>query len=406
MKNIKCTLIFDHRKKKLTDKGSIEIYISYNRKAYYISTGVSVIKKNFVAGQIVNQVDAKELNQRLFILYNKVQDEINFCISENIELDISSIRRKLKAVPDVVDDDKNVILEFCEEQEKMMGLAYGTLKHYYSLNHKLQEYGQLRRWSDLTAENICKFDAWLRQIKKKQSIAEQLAKKPIENISDAAVYNYHKCMKAILNRALLFDRIDVNPYDRLKGKFKRGDKENVEYLTAAEMDAIESLHPIEGTQMAIARDLFVFQMHTGLAYIDTQFFDIKNYYQEDGRWRTIGKRVKTGSMYITQLSDECERILERYGWTLPKIGNADYNKCLKALGAAVGIEKPLHTHLARHSFATRMRASGVDIQNVSKMLGHKDLKNTQRYAKVMPENVFAEFGKFEETKKKNKKSSQ
>ena len=49
--------------------------------------------------------------------------------------------------------------------------------------------------------------------------------------------------------------------------------------------------------------------------------------------------------YVVQLSAECERILAKYGWTLPKIGNADYNKCLKALGAAVGIEKKMHSHL-------------------------------------------------------------
>ena len=50
-------------------------------------------------------------------------------------------------------------------------------------------------------------------------------------LSDAAIYNYHKCLKALLNRALSFGKIDANPYDRLKGKFKRGEKENVEYLT-------------------------------------------------------------------------------------------------------------------------------------------------------------------------------
>lgn len=400
MKNINCSLIFDHRKKKSSEKGAIEIYLSCNRKSHYISTGIRVLKKNFAAGMVVNQSDAKELNERLSILYNKVHEEINFCMREGLELDIDRLRCKLRIAPEIVDDGSDIILDFCEEQERMMDLKEGTLKHYYSLNNRLREFGQLRRWSDITTENICKFDAWLRQIKKIQSNADRLAGKPFETISDAAVYNYHKCLKAILNRALLFDRIDNNPYDRLKGKFKRGDKENVEYLTASEMDAIESLHPLEGSQMAIARDLFVFQMHTGLSYADTQFFDIKNYYREDGKLRTVGKRVKTGVSYITQLSDECERILERYGWKLPQISNTDYNRCLKALGAAVGIEKPLHTHLARHSFATRMMASGAPVQNVSKMLGHKDLKNTQRYAKVMTENVFAEFGKFEESRKK------
>ena len=109
---------------------------------------------------------------------------------------------------------------------------------------------------------------------------------------------------------------------------------------------------------------------------------------------TVGKREKTGIQYVTQLSDECERILNKYSWQLPKLGNADYNHCLKALGAAAGIEKPLHSHLARHSFATRMTASGASIQNVSRMLGHSNIQQTLRYAKIRPESVLADFKKF------------
>jgi site-specific recombinase XerD len=169
------------------------------------------------------------------------------------------------------------------------------------------------------------------------------------------------------------------------------------------MQAIESCHPLKGSMMASARDLFVFQMHTGLAYADTQAFDFSQYYQVDGRWCTVGHRVKNGQEYVIQLSEECERILKQYGWKLPKLANSDYNKCLKALGAAVGIDKRIHSHLARHSFGTKMAASDVAIQNVKKMMGHKNIQQTLRYAKALPESVFAEFRKVEEKDKTRKK---
>ena len=61
-----------------------------------------------------------------------------------------------------------------------------------------------------------------------------------------------------------------------------------------------------------------------------------------------------------------------------KIPNGDYNKCLKALGAAVGIEKKMHSHLARHSFATKKNGGEPcgDSERIEDAWGHKHHPNS------------------------------
>jgi site-specific recombinase XerD len=56
-----------------------------------------------------------------------------------------------------------------------------------------------------------------------------------------------------------------------------------------------------------------------------------------------------------------------------------------------GIKTRLHTHLARHTFATFMLRNGAKIENVSRMLGHTNIVQTQRYAKVLAKSVHDDF---------------
>lgn len=61
------------------------------------------------------------------------------------------------------------------------------------------------------------------------------------------------------------------------------------------------------------------------------------------------------------------------------------NKDLKKLAKMrkIQIKKNLSTHVARHTFATRLISKGVDLYTVSKLLGHKDIRTTQIYAQVI-----------------------
>ena len=388
-------IVWDHRKRtKAGSEGPLEVCVTVDRKPYYINTGIKVRKTEWKAGMIVNRPDADTLRTRLNILYKKIETEVNAAIDDGRQIDVADIKRRAWVL--VADESSTSFLEWCRDQIEQMTHSEGTLKHYQTMLSRLQDFGIIRRWQDLTIENIYKLDAYLHRITKPQSDADMRMGKQMANISEASIYNYHKCLKALLNRAVLFDRIQQNPYDRLKGKFKRGDRERIDYLTDEEMKAFESLRPVQGSKMAMARDLFVFQLYTGLAYSDTQTFDIGDYKLIDGVWKNTGERIKTGVAYVSQLLPPVVEILERYNWQVPRLDNSDYNMCLKALGMACGIERPLHSHMARHTFATWMLRHGIPIEHVSKMLGHTNITQTQRYAKIVAADIHDDFERIAE----------
>jgi site-specific recombinase XerD len=64
------------------------------------------------------------------------------------------------------------------------------------------------------------------------------------------------------------------------------------------------------------------------------------------------------------------------------------NSYLKELADVCGIAKELTFHCARNTFATTVTLTdGVPIETVSKMLGHKSLKTTQHYAKIVDKKM-------------------
>jgi site-specific recombinase XerD len=76
------------------------------------------------------------------------------------------------------------------------------------------------------------------------------------------------------------------------------------------------------------------------------------------------------------------------GKLLPVASNQKTNAYLKEIAAVCGIDKELTFHIARHTFATTVTlTNGVSIESVSKMLGHKNLRTTQHYAKIIDKKV-------------------
>ena len=399
---IKTAVIYNHRGRFSKDgKAPVEVRVTINRRAYYINTGVCVRAREWKFGKIVDCGNCNELNERVMIMLERVDRIINEKMKDNNEDNINfddvrkmvfspDNRRKLKDAEDMV--------AWMDDEIGKLGVRKGTAAHYRVSVAALVESGAMKRWSDLTVENVHKFDAWLHRIEKHQTDAEVKAGKPVEYISQATVRNYHKDIKSLLGRALKFGIIQANPYDRMKGEIKRGDVETVEFLTKDELERIEELALRDGSMLAAARDMFVFQSYTGMAYSDMQGFRMDECRHDGDRWLLAKKRVKTGVTYYIQLLPQALAVVQRYGGSLPQVAVQTYNRNLKRIAEVTGITKRLTSHVGRHTFATWALHEGVPIERVSKMLGHSKITQTQRYAKVLAQDVYGEFDKLNQNR--------
>jgi integrase len=373
------------------------VRVTVNRKPYYINTGVRVRKDRLVGNCIRDDEqsnDADLLNERLTTIVGLVEKEVNRCLEQRIPINVADIRDRVWDITaDEKDDgDEPTLIKWIKDYVATADMAKNTRLHYLTVTRRLLEFGKMVRWEQLTVDNIYAWDVWLRHQEVPLTKNQIAAGMEPQLISSDSVYNYHKYLKSAINKAMKFRILAVNPYDQLKGTFKRTKRDVVDYLTEDQMKKVMELTPVPGSQAAMALDLFIFQMFTGLSYSDTQIFDISQYRQIDGKWLHVGQRVKTGVPYVSQLLPPVVEMLQRNGWQVPKMNNQRYNQMLKAIGMVIGIEN-LHSHMGRHTFATYMLSNGAKIENVSRMLGHTNITQTQRYAKVLAKDVHDDFDK-------------
>jgi site-specific recombinase XerD len=135
-----------------------------------------------------------------------------------------------------------------------------------------------------------------------------------------------------------------------------------------------------------------------LAYIDVKNLT-KSHISlgiEGEKW-IFTHRQKTETASKIQILPITQMIIDKYedhpesnnqNRLLPILSNQKMNAYLKEIAGVCEIEKELTFHIARHTFATTVTlTNGVPIESVSKMLGHKNLRTTQHYAKVLDKKV-------------------
>lgn len=259
-------------------------------------------------------------------------------------------------------------LLYMEQSIKQENICEGTRKHKICTLEAIRRFGQIKTTKDLTRENLVAFDQWLRDGTR----------------SDVAINNYHKNFRIYTKRLATEKVIDVDPYDLVK--FKRGKCKEREPLSEAELKKLRTIK-LEG-KLDKVRDLFVFAAYTGLAYCDVQSFSFDTMTEQLGTLYYIdGSRLKTGSKYFTPILKPAMEVLKKYDFKLPRISNQKANDYLHLIQAAMKLNKNLTFHIARYSFATLALAHDIPIENVSRMLGHKNIRTTQIYTKVLKTTI-------------------
>jgi len=223
----------------------------------------------------------------------------------------------------------------------------------------------------------------------------------VKKISHNTSVKYMKFLRTVLLPAIRAGQITNDPFVGLKLKYKEMHRE---YLTGEEITRIVNLE-LDNASLMRVRDIFLFACLTGLAYVDLRYLSRLNIIQDaDGSWYIRKPRQKTGQESIIPLLPPAIRIMEKNSltgdirdlkWRITS--NQKMNFQLKVIGEKAGIEKALHMHLARHTFATTVTLSnGVPIETVSRMLGHANLRQTQHYAKIVAEKVKKDMFKLKE----------
>ena len=212
-------------------------------------------------------------------------------------------------------------------------------------------------------------------------------------------HNYH--MKMIQRFRTVFKTAKDNGWVQTDpfGGFKISMEEtHREHLTIDELGALMSKE-MTSERLQRVKDIFVFSCFTGLAYTDVRGLKKSEVVMgNDGRLWIDTRRDKTKVAVYVPLLDIPRAILERYADTtsharlLSIPANQKVNDYLKEIAAICGIDKNLTFHIARHTFATTVTLeNGVALETVQKMLGHKNIRTTQVYAKMTKRRIGMEM---------------
>lgn len=198
---------------------------------------------------------------------------------------------------------------------------------------------------------------------------------------------YCQRVKTIVQFGIDNGKIKVNPFMGIR--LRKGEK-SVQFLTEEEVEKIRTTD-FHNESLNRVRDLFVFQAASGLSYTDMAKLVPSDFQQApNGQYYIHDKRNKTGVFYTAVILDEGVEILKKYNFKLPILGNHKLNVYLKTIRDICGIDKPIFSHVARHTYATRCLNRGIRLEVVAKLLGHSTTRITQHYAKLLKGNILSE----------------
>lgn len=232
---------------------------------------------------------------------------------------------------------------------------------------------------DITFGQVDK--AWLEGFKSfLQYDARKSSNQPLSPNSQSSYFNK---IRAALKQAYKEGHIKQNPSDMVDG-IKAEDPER-DFLTYEELQAVVKAE----CEIPLMKTAFLFSCLTGLRWSDiqkllwseVQFSNEIGYYIRFRQKKTKGTETLPISEQAYNLLGEKAEPIERVFKGLKY--SAWHNLKLQQWVMRAGISKTITFHCARHTYATLQLTLGTDIYTVSKLLGHKDLKTTQVYAKII-----------------------
>ena len=388
----KVSILFYAKRAKASVNGLVPIYtrITINGKRIELSSNrfVEISKWSTEAGKIKgSSEEARSINNHLDLLKSQIRDAEMELIHKKIALTTETIKSKLLGVDErarmlvpIFQDHNNKIKELVGKE-----YAPGTLERYTtSLKHTIEFMQWKYNISDIDITKIdhafiTDYEFWLRSVR---------------NCANNTAVKYLKNFNKIIKLCLANDWLDKNPFANYKSKVKEVERV---YLTEAEIQSIIE-KDFKTERLSLVRDIFLFSCFTGLAYIDVKNLTKAHVsYGIDGEKWIFTHRQKTESASKIPILPVTQMIIDKYenhpqcineDKLLPILSNQKMNAYLKEIAGVCEIEKELTFHIARHTFATTVTlTNGVPIESVSKMLGHKNLRTTQHYAKVLDRKV-------------------
>ncbi|WP_432671042.1 site-specific integrase [Flavobacterium sp. SM2513] len=388
----KITLHFYAKSTKANKNGLLPIYVrlTVDGKRLEFSTKKFVEKSKWSSelSKMKGTTDeARSINSYLDLMKSKVLDAQMELLHRSETLSIENFKNKLLGTEErqrmlvpIFQDHNNKIKELVGKE-----YAPGTLERYTtSLKHTIEFMQWKYKVSDIDITKIdhafiTDYEFWLRSVR---------------NCANNTAVKYIKNFNKIIKICLANDWLDKNPFANYKSKVKEVERV---YLSEVEVQSIIEKE-FKTERLSLVRDIFLFSCFTGLAYIDVKNLTKSHIsFGIDGEKWIFTHRQKTESASKIPILPVTQMIIDKYEnhpqssnqeKLLPILSNQKMNAYLKEIAAVCEIEKELTFHIARHTFATTVTlTNGVPIESVSKMLGHKNLRTTQHYAKVLDRKV-------------------
>ena len=263
-----------------------------------------------------------------------------------------------------------------------------TARRYRSICRKLARFiGGPLRFSAITPAFLDEYETHL--IEKYQNKTNTIA-------------SNFRCIRAILYRAIrdgLASQAE-NPFFHFRIKTTKANRTK---LNLKQIGEIEKLDLSKGALLWHVRNYFLFSFYCGgIRFGDVAKLKCSCIY-DDRLTYTMSKTGKSKSIKLVKQAGEIAKyyvtddqegflfpIIRKYNTSTPKrmlnaisAQNALVNKYLKRIGEVAGIQEKISFHISRHSFADAARSNGWGVYDISKALGHSDLKTTERYLKGM-----------------------